>query len=161
MLDQVAPDLDAKPVAGGVVGEVDQPRAGRGLEVHRTALEAELDEPDRAVARVARLRGACDAVDALGLGQQPVDPILRLASAGGRLPDDVDGLAGAAGEVLLEQVGRGFALAPRRAELAAVLPRELRDDDERGREDRDPRDDDAPAAPVGQVCKTFETGCGL
>ena len=52
------------------------------------------------------------------------------ASAGGRLPDDVDGLAGAAREVLLEQVGRGFALAPRRAELAAVLPRELRDDDE-------------------------------
>ena len=58
--------------------------------------------------------------------------------------------------MLLDQVGGGFALAARRAELDAVLARELRDDDDDGRQRRDPDEDDAPAAPIGEVCETFE-----
>jgi hypothetical protein len=52
--------------------------------------------------------------------------------------------------VLVDQVGGRFALASGRAELDAVLTCNLRDEDEGGREDGDPREDHTPPATVGE-----------
>jgi hypothetical protein len=91
--------------------------------------------------------GTADALQALGL---PKEALHALVDRGrprttARLPDDVDGVAGAGRETLLHQRRGTLGLRPLRPEVGAEVAGDQRRDGEDGDQRGDPGQDDAPA----------------
>ena len=102
--------------------------------------------------------GACggDVIDLLRLGEEGVEALSGggARGAGRILPDDVDLLAGVAGEALLGEVARRLRLRSGRVVVGVVLARQRgadADDHDRG---GDPGQHHAAAAAVGEVGET-------
>ena len=157
LVDRIPAELDLQPVAAVLLGCGDQLLAVLLVDVPAVGRQRENGRSDRAVLRVPD-RGDVlgDVIDLLGLGEEGVDalPGGGAVGAGLVLPDDVDLLAGVAVEPLLGELARRLRLRARRVVVGLVLPgqRGAHADDHDRR--RDPGEDHAAAAAVGEVGKT-------
>ena len=108
---------------------------------------------DLALAALAVGAGHGDDVVQVGrLGQDAFDPFPdrgRGDVVGS--PDDVDGVAGAGGEALVEEVGGGLGLRPRGPVVGGVTATEAAAGDGGRDEDGQPGDDDEASAAVAEV----------
>ena len=87
--------------------------------------------------------------------------VVDLAPHGGRghvlgSPDDVDGVARAGGEALVEQVGGSLGLRSGGPVVGGVAAAEAAAGDRRGDEDDEPAGDDETAVPVAEVGQSFQ-----
>jgi len=128
-------------------------------QIERTPVELKPGEGDRAVARDALRLRLGHAVEALRLREKPLDARVHAwrADTGPPLPDDLDRVAGDAGEALGNQVGGRLGLGARSCELGGELTRKARRDGDDRSGHRHPGQQHAPAPAVGEVGETGET----
>src|ERR687891_71001 len=153
-----AAHLDAQTASACRLGQLDQLGARRARHVPGGAVEREPSDRDRAVAGDLHGFGRADAVEALCALEEALHPRLddRAAYAARGLPDDVEGVAGAALEALGQQRGGGSRLRARRqVVLVEVAGDARREHDDRG-EHGDPGQQHAAAPPVGEVGQACE-----
>ena len=157
-VDRVAAELDLEPVAAVGLRRGDQLLAVLLGDVPAVDRQRQRGRADRALLGDPDRRGVADVVDRARLGEERVDALLdgRAVGAVGVLPDDVDLLAGVAGEALLGELARRLRLRARSVVVGVVLARQGAtdaDDDDRG---CDPGQHHAAAAAIGEVCETGE-----
>ena len=158
----LAGQLDLDQVVAGGGGGVEQLLGD--LDGHVPGVELHGGVGDGAVpgdlALSAFAERAGDGDDVVEVGRRCEDGF-DLAPHGGRghvlgSPDDVDGVARAGGEALVEQVGGSFGLRTGRPVVGAVPAAETAAGDRRGDEDDEPADDDETAAPVAEVGQSVQ-----
>ena len=157
------PSSIADAVAVLVLRELDEVLAGRGRDRARELGQRHAQDADRPVARVVGLCGGrrvADALEAGGLPGERVDPLLdrgRVRLLG--LPDDVDRVGAALGEALLQELGRGAGLRPRRRVVGRPVAGGA-GPGERGDEGDDPGDEHGASAAVREVREPAEAAGG-
>ena len=159
-LDRVAAEGDLQIAVARVVGELDQPFAGRDRDVEAALGERQLGDADRAVARVPRRLQSTDTLQAARVTCELLDAReLRGGVVG--LPCDRDHVAGAAGKLAGEQLLDALGLRVGRGEVRRRLLGEQRGERDHGDERDDPGEDHATAAAVGEAAEAAERRAGL
>ena len=162
VLHCLAGQLDLDPVVAGVRRSVEQPLGD--LDGHVPGVELHGGVGDGAVpgdlALSALAVRAGDGDDVVEVGRRGQD-VVDLAPHGGRghvlgSPDDVDGVAGAGGEAVVEQVGGSFGLRSGGPVVGGVATAEAAAGDRRRNEDDEPGGDDETPVPVAEVGQSFQ-----